>query len=210
LISNITDTATKITTDEKSDIGVLPVVSEISFNPSDDTPLQFNDAKDEIIIGKAPTKLEFQADKLFSDLKLDQYNIQRDLDTDGVFDKINLTNFTRQFRTPQVQKINYTLPDLQAPYNTLVYEFDFRVLQNDVPICTITATPGETSTVYTIDSTFDTNEPAISSYLYKVKNLSTNKFITAPTNKKANFTYEFPNKGAYVVYLEYLTEDGKP
>jgi hypothetical protein len=171
--------------------------------------LQFNDAKDEIIIGKAPTKLEFQADKIFSDLKLDQYNIQRDLDGDGVFDRRNVTTTSRQFRTPQVQKVYYTLPDLGI-YKDLVYEFDFRVLQNDVPICTITAAPSDKTNMYTITSTFDTNEPAITSYLYKVKNLATKKFITAPTNKQANFDYEFPTKGAYVVYLEYLTEDGKP
>jgi len=221
IIANITSQVTEIinweqkmkdliTKDEKIDLWVLPITSEISFAPSDGTPLQFNDAKDEIIIGKAPTKLNFQSDKLFSDLKLDQYNMQRDLDNDGIFDKTNVTNFARQFRVPQVQKVNYTLPDLPQPFNTLVYEFDVRVLQNEVPICTITATPGEQSTAYLINSTFDTNEPSITSYLYKIKNLGTNKFITAPVNKKDNFDYEFPTKGAYIVYLEYLTEDGKP
>jgi hypothetical protein len=147
-----------------------------------------------VIIGKAPTKLNFQSDKLFSDLKLDQYNIQRDLDNDGIFDKTNVTNFARQFRVPQVQKVNYTLPDLQAPYNTLIYEFDFRVLQNDVPICTITANAGNKTNLYTIQASFDTDEPAITSYLYKIKNLATNKFITAPVNKKDTFDYEFPTK----------------
>ena len=209
LISNTTDSSTQVTADEVTVLWPLSVVSEISFAPSSGEPLQFNDAKDEIIIGKAPTKLEFQADKIFSDLKLDQYNIQRDLDGDGVFDKRNVTTTSRQFRTPQVQKIYYTLPDLGV-YKDLVYEFDFRVLQNDVPICTITTAPSDKTNMYTITSTFDTNEPAITSYLYKIKNLATNKFITAPTNKQENFDYEFPIKGAYVVYLEYLTEDGKP
>jgi hypothetical protein len=120
-----------------------------------------------------------------------------------------LTTPSRQFRVPQVQKIAYTLPDLQAPYNTLVYEFDFRVLQNDVPICTIITTPGDKSNTYTINSTFDTNEPSITSYLYKIKNLGTDKFISAPTNKEAVFSYEFPAKGSYIVYLSYITEDGK-
>ena len=210
IISNTTDSNTKITEDVVSELGSLPpIVSDISFSTSDDTPLQFNDAQDEIIIGKAPTKLNFQTDKLFSDLKLDQYNIQRDLDNDWVFDKKNVTNFSRQFRIPQVQKVSYILPDLPAPYNELVYEFDFRVLQNDVPICTIAAEPWNKTNLYNITTTFDTNEPAITSYLYKIKNLWTNKFITAPTNKQDIFDYEFPSKWSYIVYLEYLTEDWK-
>jgi hypothetical protein len=81
-------------------------------------------------------KVNFQTDKVFSDLKLSQYTIKRDLDGDGVFDKNNVTNFSWQFRTPQVQSIYYTLPDLDT-YGDLVYQIDLRVLQNDVPICTI-------------------------------------------------------------------------
>ena len=220
IITNTTDQVTEtingedatkdiLTKDNITILWPLSIISEVSFVPSDESPLQFNDAKDEIIIGKAPTKLNFQTDKLFSDLKLDQYTIQRDLDNDWVFDKKNITNFSRQFRTPQVQKVSYTLPDLPVPYNELVYEFDFRVLQNDVPICTITATPWNKSNLYSIVSSFDTTEPSITSYLYKVKNLTTNKFITAPNNRKDSFDYEFPSQWAYIVYLEYLTEDGK-
>jgi hypothetical protein len=90
-----------------------------------------------------------------------------------------------------------------------VYEFDMRVLQNDVPICTITSIATDKKNIHTITSSFDTDQPAITSYLYKIKNVSTNKFITAPTNKKDNFNYEFSSQGAYIIYLEYLTEDGK-
>lgn len=207
LITNTTDKSTNITTDEVTQLGPLAIVTEISITPSV-WEITFNDAGDEIIIGKAPTKLEFNSDKIFSDLKLDQYNIKRDLDDDGVFDRENTTIFSRQFRKPQVQKIYYTLPDI-GTYGSLIYEIDFRVQQNDVPICIIDSKQNDKTLNYTITTSFDDTSRGISSYLYQVKNLSTGKSTPIPWTRKNIFDYTFAGKGDYVITLEYLTDDGK-
>ena len=207
-ITNITDKATGVTEDITSDLWPLSITTEVSLVPSSWT-LSSNDANDEIIIGKAPTKINFDSTSIFTDLKLSEYKIQRDLDGDGQWDKSDLTNFSYQFRKPQVQSIYYTLPNI-GQYSNLVYQIDLRVLQNDVPICTITTTPSTASnTTYTISTTFDTDQVIINSYMYRIKNLSNNRFWNALTNKKESFDYDFWAQGNYVVYLNYVTEDGK-
>ncbi len=139
-------------------------------------------------------------------MKLPEYKIQRDLDGDGERDKSDLTNFSYQFREPKIQNIYYTLPGV----NNLVYQIDLRVLQNDVPICTISTNPStKNNTTYSINTSFDTQQVRINSYMYRIKNISTNKFLNNITNKKESFEYDFLAQGNYVVYLDYVTEDGK-
>jgi len=155
--------------------------------------------------------VNFDSTSVFTDLALSEYKIQWELNGDGEYDKTDLTNFSYQFREPKVQSIYYTIPNLPSPYNTLVYQIDLRVLQNDVPICTIVTTPTSISnTIYNINTTFDTQQTRINSYLYKVKNIATNKFISNNINNKTdNFDYDFVAQGNYIVYLDYVTEDGK-
>jgi hypothetical protein len=85
------------------------------------------------------------------------------------------------------------LPDVQG-YSDLVYILSFRVQQNDVPICTLTASPGTKPTQYAITATFDDNETAITSYLYKAKDITNNKILTLPIVGKSSFDYEFAKK----------------
>lgn len=208
-ITNITDKSTGVTEDITSEIWPLSIATEIALVPSSGT-LTHNDAYDEIIIGKAPTKINFDSTSVFTDLKLNEYKIQWDLDGDGTFDKTDLTNFSHQFRKPQVQSIYYTLPGIGANSN-LVYQIDLRVLQNDVPICTIAATPSSKSnTIYDITTTFDTQQVRINSYMYRIKNLWTNRFLANNiNNRREKFEYDFTSQGNYIVYLDYVTEDGK-
>ena len=148
----------------------MSITTEIALAPSSGV-ITHNDAYDEIILGKAPTKVSFDSTSIFTDLKLDEYKIQWDLDGDGVFDKKDLTNFSRQFREPKVQSIYYTLPNMGA-FGDLVYEIDVRVLQNDVPICTLTSELNPSgSTSYNISTSFDEQQTRINSYMYKIKNL---------------------------------------
>ena len=207
MLINSTDPATNTNKDETIDLWPLFIISEITLTPSQWT-LTLNDTKNELIIGKAPVKLGIDSSRIFEDLWLSQYNIERDLDNDGTFDKKWDTNFSYQFRTPQLQTVAYTLPDVQG-YSDLVYLLSFRVQQNDVPICTLTTTPGTKPTQYTITATFDDNETAITSYLYKAKDITNNKVLTLPIVGKSSFDYEFAKKWAYAIMLEYATEDGK-
>lgn len=168
-----------------------------------------NDAKDELIIGKAPTKLAIDSSRIFEDLKLNQYHIERDLDNDGTIDRKDDTHFSHQFRVPQVQTIGFALPDLVG-YSGLVYQLSFRVQQNEVPICTLTAEQNGTKpTSFAITASFDDTQTPITSYLYKIKDLSTNKVSTLNTTSKASLLHEFAKKGEYVILLEYATDEGK-
>lgn len=207
LIANSTDLATNTQQDETINMGPLLITSEISLTPSQGS-LQFNDANDEIIIGKAPTKLTIDSSKIFEDLKLSNYTIKRDFDNDGSFDSTNDTSVTHQFRIPQLQTIAYTLPDVPG-YGNLVYLINFRVQQNDVPICTLTATPDQKATQYSIDASFDDMNTSITSYLYRIKDIANNKTITLPSNNKASLSYDFPKKGSYSISLEYATDEWK-
>ena len=207
-ITNISDKATNVTEDIITDLWPLSITTDIALVPSSGV-ITHNDAYDEIILGKAPTKVGFDSTSVFTDLKLDEYKIQWDLDGDGIFDKKDLTNFSRQFREPKVQSIYYTLPNMGA-FGDLVYQIDVRVLQNDVPICTLTSKLNPSaSTSYNISTSFDEQQTRINSYMYKIKNLWTNKFIETISNKTTSFDYEFSGQGNYVVYLNYVTEDGK-
>lgn len=205
VITSIKDKATGVTEDIVSNWKDFRVISEIALAPSSGT-LTHNDAYDEIIIGQAPTKVHFDSTMVFTDMKLPEYKVKRDLDGDGTFDKSDITIFSHQFREPKIQSIYYTLPSV----NNLVYQIDLRVLQNEVPICTITTEQSKTSgTKYHITTSFDNNQTRINSYMYRIKDLHTNKFVATIPNKRESFDYDFTSKGDYVIYLDYVTEDNK-
>lgn len=208
LIINTTEPSTSITTEETLNMGDLNVTSEIRINPSL-WSLTFNDANDEIIIGRAPVKVEFDSEQIFSDYKLSDYKIEWDLDNDGVFDREDIAKFNRQFRTPQVQPVYYRIPNL-GNFGHLVYMFDMRVLQNEVPICTITPTRDPNNPLqYVITTTFDDDQTQIVTYLYQTKNLSTGRTTPLPGNRRTNRDYTFPNEWNYVILLEYITDNNK-
>lgn len=206
-IWNLTNKNTKVARELISTGMVFKVNSEISIRPSNGE-LTFNDAKNEIIIGKAPTKLYFDSTKLFTDFQLNEYAIQWDLNGDGTFDKSNITTFSHQFRDPKVQSIYYTLPGLKPNH---IYQIDMRLLQSEVPICVLDVRETtKNKTTYTITASFDNQQVRINSYMYKIKNLATDKFVgNAITNKKQQFDFDFEQQGSYTIYLDYVTEDGK-
>lgn len=215
-----TYTITMIITTEDKKTGVKSVVestrediivtSEVKLRPSEwsrQTEIEFNDDHDEIIIGRAPTKLYIDSNSIFNDLKLDEYRINWDLNGDGSWDEVDITSFSHQFREAKKQTIYYSLPWYRPD---LIYQFDLNILQSNVPVCTLIATPdGSSSTRFRIDTFFDDTDTRINSFKYQVRNINSWRTLDGFTDTRGNLVYDFKIQGMYVVELEYRTDDNR-
>ena len=84
-----------------------------------------------------------------------------------------------------------------------------RVEQSDVPICEIVFSPFSQSR-YKIQTNFlDGSAGSIVGYNYSIIDTSTNKTIETINRNSREFDYNFPERGNYLVSLDFLTVDGK-
>ena len=89
-----------------------------------------------------------------------------------------------------------------------LYTFPVRIEQSDVPVCEITFTLFEKSK-YKIQTNFiDGSVSNISSYSYTILN-SNKKVIDTIKKDTRDLDYVFPEKGSYLVLLDFVTVDGK-
>ena len=178
--------------------------SEISVSPTKWT-LTFNDAKTEMIVGKAPSKVMFDASAVFKDLGLSDYKIIWDFDGDGTQDKQNNVATTFVYNEAKLYNIYVRFPTL----NNYIYTFPIRVEQSDVPVCEIIVTKGEGKD-YNITTNFFDKTVKITNYQFDILDRNNeDRSVYTIKNNNGIFTYQFPGAGLYAIQNTFITEDDK-
>lgn len=178
--------------------------SEISVSPTK-WSLMFNDAKTEMIVGKAPSKVMFGASAIFKDLGISDYKIIRDFNGDGEQDKQNAVDTTYVYNEAKLYNIYVRFPTL----NDYIYTFPIRVEQSDVPVCEINISKGDGKN-YVIATNFFDKTVKITNYQFDILDRNNkDKIIKTIKNTDGTFSYQFPGAWLYAVQNTFLTEDDK-
>ncbi|MCX6823665.1 MAG: PKD domain-containing protein [candidate division SR1 bacterium] len=176
--------------------------SEISVSPTK-SDLTFNDAKTEMILGKAPSKVMFDASSVFKDLGLSDYKIIWDFNGDGTQDKQNIVATTFVYNEAKLYNVYIRFPAL----NNYIYTFPVRVEQSDVPVCEVIVTKADGKN-YTVTTNFFDKTVKIVNYQFDVLNRN-DKSIDTIKNNNGTFSYQFPGAGLYAIQNTFITEDDK-
>jgi hypothetical protein len=142
---------------------------------------------------------------VFRDFSLETYDVVWDMDNDNVNDRENLVSFDYIYKLPKVYYPTVKFPEL----SDFMYTFPVRVEQSDVPICEIIIIPFE-KTKYKIQTNFiDGSVSNVSSYNYTILESASKKVIDTIKKDTRDIDYVFPERGSYVVLLDFITVDGK-
>lgn len=175
---------------------------KISTNKWDVT---FNDAKTEMIAGKTPTKVTFDASQVFRDLSLPNYKIFWDANDDLSRDKQDSSDFTYIYTWAKLYNINIRFPEL----NDYIYTFPMRIEQSDVPVCQITAIPQQWLS-YDISTSFIWDRVNITDYQFSIIDPSEkNQLVDTIKSSSSNIQYQFQWWWTYAIRLNFITDDGK-
>lgn len=167
--------------------------------------LTFNDAKTEMIVGKAPSKVMFDASAVFKDLGITDYKIVWDFNGDGEQDKQNNVATTFVYNEAKLYNIYVRFPDL----NNYIYTFPIRVEQSDVPVCEIVIMKIEGKN-HTFTTNFFDKTINITNYQFDILDRNNqDKVIDTIRNNNGSFTYQFLGAGLYAIQNTFLTEDDK-
>ena len=146
------------------------------------------------------------ATSVFRDFNLLNYDMLWDMNSDDVNDWVGGNKFDYIFKLPQVYYPTVTFPEL----SNFVYTFPVRVEPSDVPICEITFRKFEDEqSKYKIQTNFiDGSVSNVSSYSYTILD-SGRKIIDTIKKDTRDLDYLFPEKGNFLVLLDFITIDGK-
>ncbi len=184
--------------------GTMDFLSEITISPNK-WKMTFNDAKTEMIVGKNPIKVTFDAGAVFKDLWLTSYKIIWDFNGDGQMDKQDVSSTTFVYNDAQLYNIYIRFPNL----NNYIYTFPVRVEQSDVPVCKIAITPN-TDKTYAVNTTFADTKVNITSYQFDILDRQNNdKILDSIKSKSATFNYQFPGIGLYAIQANFITDGDK-
>lgn len=178
--------------------------SEIIITPTK-SDVTFNDTKTEMILGKTPSKVMFDASEVYKDLSLSEYKIIWDFDGDGTPDKQNNVATTFVYNEAKLYNVYVRFPGL----NNYIYTFPVRVEQSDVPVCEVIVTKADGKN-YTVTTHFFDTSVKIVNYQFDV--LDRNKkdvSIDTIKNNNGTFSYQFLGAGIYAIQNTFLTEDDK-
>jgi hypothetical protein len=158
-----------------------------------------------MIVGKAPSKVMFDASEIFKDIGLADYKITWDFNGDGTQDKQNIVATTFVYNEAKLYNVYVRFPGL----NNYIYTFPIRVEQSDVPVCEIVLTQGEGRNYTVVTNFFDKNVN-ITNYQFDVLDRNNkDKIIDTIRNNNGAFSYQFPGAGMYAIQNTFLTEDDK-
>ena len=158
-----------------------------------------------MIVGKAPSKVQFDASEVFKDIGLNDYKVIRDFNGDGTQDKQNMSSTTFVYNEAKLYNVYVRFPGL----NNYIYTFPVRVEQSDVPVCEVllTHTDGKN---YTVTTNFFDKTISISAYQFDVLDRNNkDKIVATIKNNNGTFNYQFPGAGLYALQNTFLTQDDK-
>lgn len=183
------------------DLGTITIPAEVSVK-NDEELLQSN--QNELVAWKAPIKISFDAADVFTSLNLKWYEVSRDFEWDGVWDKKDLSEYDRMYTQEWVTNVFVQFSE-NSEY---IYSFPIRIEQPEVPILKINTKQLE-GNKYLISTEMVSNEWVISNYLFEIWDTSTNKQISSERTSKSSLTYTFPGEWSYMIIVTYITDDGK-
>ncbi|HBB04552.1 TPA: hypothetical protein DCZ39_06805 [Patescibacteria group bacterium] len=158
-----------------------------------------------MIVGKAPSKVVFDAGAVFRDLGLSDYKIIWDFNGDGTQDKQNNVSATFVYNEAKLYNVYVRFPGL----NNYIYTFPIRVEQSDVPVCEVIVTPGQGKN-YAITTNFFDKTVKIVSYQFDILDRNNkDKIIDTIKNSNGAFTYQFLGAGNYAIQNTFLTDGDK-
>jgi hypothetical protein len=166
-------------------------------------PYTLNDAKNEIIIGENPTQLLIDATSVATDLNLVNSVINWDMNNDGQDDKQRV-NFSYYFYEPKLNIILYSLPE----FPWIVYQLPVRVLQSNVPWCTV-ATQTLKGNQYRLEVKLADAWVSISRYQFEIVDKLTDDLIDSIDSDKSSTVYDFAPGRQYQVRAFFTTDDNK-
>ena len=175
----------------------LVFASEISVNPVW-WAIAYNDAHTEMSVGKVPSKVRFDASRVFSDLSLPNYAVIWDINGDGIMDQQNVSTFTTSYKEAKLYTVSVRFPEI----NDYVYSFPLRVEQSNVPVCEVLS-KSLSSNNYQFNVHFLTNS-TIQEYQYEI--LNDGKPIYTTKSKQDMLQYQLPASGIYAVKASFITD----
>lgn len=184
----------------------IPVVT-FSIPTAVDVSVEWGEvsvSNNELVVGKVPRKIWFNADAVFVDLGLNEYRITRDADGDGEIDRENNASYTHVYNQARVYNVNMRFPWL----NNVLYTFPLRVQQSDVPVCQVVVQQIQW-TNYSFQVEFLDNIVPITAYGYTVRDRVNNSNITTINTQTSMATYDFPWAWTYAVKVDFVTQEGK-
>lgn len=169
-----------------------------------------NDNKNEVIVWTAPSKLLFDAQKIFTDLNIPNINIIWDIDWDNNIDKENKVNFTYYLNEPKLYNTYFSIPALQLPWVWNVYYLmRYRVNAWDIPLCNISYTKGSKDNIYNVSINIDDQWTDISSYVFEVIDNNTDAVVNTVNSRNNNEDITFIDWKEYRVVWYFNTAEGK-
>ncbi len=184
---------------------IINFQSEINV-ASNNGSLIYNDDKTEMVVGKNPVKVNFDASSVFRDFNLSNYNINRYLSDDGEISSQNNVNVNYLYTGAKLYNIKVRFPDL----NNYLYSFPVRVEQSDVPVCQvqIVALSGD---VYNANIMFYDSNVVATDYQFDVLDKKNNSMIvdSIRNNKDGKIQYKFNNIWTYAIKAIFITNAGK-
>ena len=168
------------------------------------SPLSFNDEKDEMIIGTAPSKITIDAQSLFTDLNIPNIAIRRDMDGNGSVDKSDKVNFTYYYDTAKLYTMYYQIPSLGDGR----YLMRFRVNAGDVPACRLLTQAGANGQ-YTFTTQIDEKWTDITAYGRDIIDSDTDEIITSLSSSKNTTDYQLTDGKNYKIRGNFTTTEWK-
>jgi hypothetical protein len=95
--------------------------------------ITYNSGMTEMIAGKNPAKVSFDATSVFRDFSLPDYNVIWYVTDDGQINGQDIANFTYVYTGAKLYNIKVKFPKL----NNFLYTFLLRIEQSDVPVCEV-------------------------------------------------------------------------
>jgi hypothetical protein len=184
------------------EIGNLNFVSEIAVRVQDGTITRW---QGELVAGRAPAKVTWDASAVFRDLGLPEYRVVWDIDGDGQVDAENVSDITWIYNEPKVYNISIRFPGI----NTFAYAFPLRIEQPDVPICILSVSQIQW-TNYRIQADMTGRTARIDAYSFSVLDIADNRRVVGTQRATTNtIDYTFPGQWLYAVKLDFVTSDGR-
>ncbi|MFA5747902.1 MAG: PKD domain-containing protein [Candidatus Absconditabacterales bacterium] len=183
--------------------GSIVFDSEITVTPNKND-LLFNDEKTEMVVGKVPNKVTFDATQVFKDLNLQDYKIIWDVNGDGTQERQNDATFTYVYKQAKLWDVNVRFPGL----NNYIYTFPIRVEQSDVPVCEIIAKQIN-GTQYGFELNFIDNTASINEYQFDVIDKKSKEPLDSIKINNPKFNFQFPGAGTYFINATFLTDEDK-
>lgn len=187
----------------------LYVSSEITVKGID---RQVNQWNNELSVGPLPAEVEFDADAVFKDLNIAEYNLLWDWDNDTVVDKLNETKYRHTYDSSKVYYPLVRFLDIHGFDGSWDwYTFPLRVTQSWIPVCKINLTKQQGHD-YIIEGYFlDWTERSVADHSYIVTDKLNNKVIEEvhDTDTWYKINFRFPGQWRYVVRMNFVTDDNQ-